>query len=694
MAKGRKGNRGYKPLSNNFCNSIIKSSQNKNNLNTDIDVNEVIYNKDKSAKIYKVFNTSDKIPTGYRIESKDVTFDIDINRRSFDAVIEILHFNFEFKDIKKFLHIKEREEQFKTKDFVSMKDFLFVLSIVPFEFLRSNDVLHYMKTVPVKVLENDTVDSLMAALNITKEQAERCIQIYQNKDYNSILEDAKKKVNSSKMQTEDTEMKGVSELKNVVEVQDGSVEQIEDTNQIVLQNQVKNESIEVDTVVDTENGDENIFVTDLVEPIQLEKNEEELDNSQNIKRRRKVITLEDYQKLLGFDGISFDFESLSNDLKTNLKNMSFTEYIEKENKSGISDLLYILLHYNRCYNYSYPFYPAEDKILELYYKEIGKRVVELMKLVIPDYKERPEYEYLYRIYEKKYKTCHPIMGFNYTKEDIDIISKLYSKVKKSLTKYFFWMDLQNVLYISYSQNIETVSPSISKKCVDVQNIDIDLYVQSAQKLKEVIYHNEYWTSDKHEIFKDEFKQVGLGVLDKIADLTKDEALNHSKQYKIYQNYTDAEVEKLKKVYLSEGFEGLFKAFPYRTENALRYKVEEEGWEEERNSILREKQIEEEVSKRVEIEKGILSEEIRKQILEEELKNYEAQLTEKLMPELREKVLSEFSNILLGSVFENLKEEIPQIIKMSSLSDLPNNLPSNIISKLNEKLKIEVQFLNA
>jgi hypothetical protein len=213
------------------------------------------------------------------------------------------------------------------------------------------------------------------------------------------------------------------------------------------------------------------------------------------------------------------------------------------------------------------------------------------------------------------------------------------------------------------------------------------------KLKEVMNHSEFWTSDKHDIFKEEFKNNGLSVLSLIEGLTEDECLEHARLYKINQNYTTKEVADMREVYMKGGFEALVKEFYYRTESALKFKVEEQNWEEERNAILLEQEIEKRVAERLNSLRETLKAEVHQEVLNNELEKYKDSLKVEVMPVVRSEVVEDLSTRIKGPIMQGIKFEMPDMVRKCALKDLPNVLPQKIVTKLDSLMREEVSKLS-
>ena len=714
----RRGNgKNYRPISESFCNSVVNSKKNNDLVEDPNNKYVLIYNSDKTAHITREFDVGGTSLLGFKVETKDVSYTIDSHKNVFDIVVEMLNFGFTYSQIKGLLNITHKQyETYKPKDFTSMNDFIFVLSLVPKTLYRCNDVLHYVKQIPDMIVDNPSVDTLSIAMGITKNQAKKCLDMYKAGRYGNLIGEAKKrKAEQKKLEEKEAAKKAEKEATQKEEVTEIVIPSVEDT--VVVDNVVE-ETMEVMTVsVDTEFKDsQNVNADDMIleniETSEIEATDTEVnvadnessesvdeveyleDNEVTESTAKKPIkadvsfSMDDYQTALGFAGIPFDFNIFVNEIKNYFSNKSFSEYIEETNKEGISNLLYPLIYMNNAYAYSREFTLAEDKLLETYYKDIGKAVIKVMETVIPDYQVRPDYEYILRIRERGIKCPHPVMGFGLLREDENLIKTLYPKVKKSPTKYFSWLDSFDLFYYVAELGVGENTSKKTKKLIDLESLDMQAYIDSALKLKEVMYHSDFWTTDKHELFKEEFKLNGIKVMEKIPGLSETECLEHAKQYKIFQNYTIPELEKMKIVYIESGIEGVVKEFPYRTETALRYKIEEEGWEVERRAALMEKEIEKRVQEQVRLE----TEQIKKEIIETESIRIRESLIEELTPTIRENVVNDVYTLIKGPVFHGIKVEMPNLVRKSALKDLPSVLPQKIVTKLESLVKEEMNNL--
>ena len=717
----RRGNgKNYRPISESFCNSVVNSKKNNDLVEDPNNKYVLIYNSDKTAHITREFDIGGTSLLGFRVETKDISYTIDSRKNVFDIVVEMLKFGFTYSQIKGLLNITHKQyETYKPKDFTSMNDFIFVLSLVPKTLYRCNDVLHYVKQIPDMIVDNPSVDTLSIAMGITKNQAKKCLDMYKSGRYGNLIGEAKKrKAEHKKLEEKEAAKRAVIEKETLKEseVVESVAETVivEDTVDTIVEETMEDaEIVSVDVESDnfqnigdliSENNETSEIEIIETEPniVEVEKESSEMiseieviedkeDVSFIVKKAVKTevpFSMQDYQIALGFAGIPFDFNVFVDEIKNNLSAKSFTDYIEETNKEGISNLLYPLIYMNNAYSYSREFTLAEDKLLETYYKDIGKAVVKVMETVIPDYQVRPDYEYILRIRERGIKCPHPVMGFGVLREDENLIKALYPKVKKSPTKYFSWLDSFDLFYYVAELGVGENTSKKTKKVVDLESLDIRSYIDSAMKLKEIMYHSDFWTTDKHELFKEDFKLNGIKVMDKIPGLSEAECIEHAKQYKIFQNYTILELEKMKVVYIESGIEGVVKEFPYRTETALRYKIEEEGWETERRAVLMEKEIEKRVQEQVRLE----TEQIKKEILELESIRIREFLIEELTPTIRENVVNDIYGIIRGPVFHGIKVEMPNLVRKSALKDLPSVLPQKIVTKLESLVREEMNKL--
>ena len=706
----RRGNgKNYRPMSDSFCNSIVNSNKKSNNLVEDPNNKYVlIYNSDKTAHISREYDIGGNTLLGFKVETKDISYSIDINKNIFDIVVEMLNFGFTYAQIKGLLNITHKQyETYKPKDFNSMNDFIFILSLVPKSLYRCNDVLHYVKGIPDMIVDNPSIEEFSLAANITKNQAKKCLDMYKNGRYANLIGEAKKrkaeqKKAEEKVQQQEQETEIVESYVSVEEpIVEANIQIVDSPEEVVSTDsisevEISQEVVEVVETVEVEETAEVEANENITEIEDVENSVEIIDEVTEIvpEEGKKVVksevgfSMDDYQTVLGFAGIPFDFDFFSKEIKDNLTKGSFMQYIQDSNKEGIANLLYPIVHLNKAYGYSREFTLAEDRILETFYKDIGRLVVKVMETVIPNYQVRPDYEYVYRIRERGVKGPHPIMCFNLLEEDANLIKTLYPKVKKAPTKYFFWLDSFDLFYYVSDLGVGENTSKKVKKVVDLETIDIQSYIDSALKLKEIIYYSDFWTTEKHELFKEEFKINGIKVMEKIPNLTEEECLEHAKQYKILQNYTVSEIERMKEIYIAGGIEAVVQAFPYRTETALKYKIEEEGWEIERSSILMEKEIERRVAERVKKETA----QIKKDIIENEVVSLKESLRTEITPVLRSEIVDELYGVIRGSVFHGMKLEMPNLVRKSSLKDLPSVLPQKIVTKLESLVRDEVSKL--
>ena len=379
---------------------------------------------------------------------------------------------------------------------------------------------------------------------------------------------------------------------------------------------------------------------------------------------------------------------------------------------NMEDILfyYGLININKSYKYTSDFYPAEDKILELFYKEVGVKVLDIMDVVIPNYHRKPIIDYIFRVRELDIKTPHPLNSFDILEIDKEFMIKISKSIKSGYGKFLNWFDLFDLSIYFNELNLGIIKTKKQKEIKNLDDIDLSDYIKKAKKLKEVIYFDVFWTSKNHYIFKENFKNIGIDVIKMIPNLTVDACLKHSLQYKIYQNYTEEEVNKMKDVYYTSGLEGLIKSFPYRTKEALKYKIEEEGWESAKlnssisstmnkkiETLLEEYKIQYRDSIREEE-----SEKIRKKVRAEEVKKIETEvtnrlkntmekdLTQKLRKEISKKIREDeekrtylIMRKIITETLSDLDELIPLIIQSSYVSDLPKKLSYLIMENMKE-----------
>lgn len=441
-------------------------------------------------------------------------------------------------------------------------------------------------------------------------------------------------------------------------------------------------------------GIQKISIQEKVD-IEEEQVIEEQQNDTLLKKVKREVEMSEYESLLGFSNCVINYDCLIDEYKKG--NFYCYEMISSERQKN-ELIYYIFKNKFGCFTYSRPFYPAEDKILEKFYHLIGIRVIDVMRSVIPNYESREDWEYLNRIRECKYKTPHPQNGFELFKEDFFLIQELYNTVKKSPTKYFFWLDNFDLQYYAKKMGFSVKESKKQKIIIDLESIDLRSYIHQAEKFKEVIYHHPFWSSDKHSLFKKLYSQKGLSVIDDIPNLTIDMCREHSSQYRIYQSYTDNEVNRMKEVYLSEGLTGLVKKFPYRSYDGLKYKIEDEGWDkllhEENQNEKQSAKIEFLVQEQLSSEREKLKSDLKSEILQDLQRDIENHSSNALLEELKKSVLEDEMNRIRKRVRSDeaakIEEEARTRMKKTVEKEVERDFKQNVYPKLREEVLLEAK----
>lgn len=389
------------------------------------------------------------------------------------------------------------------------------------------------------------------------------------------------------------------------------------------------------------------------------------------KTNTKEVHMKDYSQLFGFSGLHFDYTNIDGNIKKDIPSMSFEDFLHKYNYEGIQDIIYVRMHLIGVFKESKPFYPAEDVILVNYYPKVGIRVIEILQEVIPNYVVRDMQEYADRMKTLKNFKVHPKNSFGITKSDKKIIRLICDKgIALTNNKYLPWMTTADIQYYAYTLGYTTKKPLKEYDLIDIDGIDITPYIETAMTLKEVKYHSESWTTSRHEIFKDGFKEKGVDIVKEVDWATKSECILRAKQFAIKQRYTQEEEEGIRGTFIAEGWEGVKKKFPHRTDKALKYKLDEMGLtnttqfmksgeqlETLKAEMIDEIREEERAKLRVEMKRE-LQREVEKElapILETKIrKNVEYTLRKELTPKLRESEINRLNKELdkfMGDVLD-------------------------------------------
>jgi hypothetical protein len=691
----------YSPLSESFCNSILKKNKKSSDMFEKLHKTEKIA-ESKSGNISKI-NTSNAIVKGtvrrdnggrtflnsdtisataekiikggyvreYKIRNGNDIFIVSCEEDRLHQFVEMMHFGFSINNLTHFLNIKP-ETLTLPKGIKSIEALWNILLAVPLSYKKYEEIITYIPDL------KEEMDKYAKSPNKLAQKWEVSV----------------KKVNIIS-----------SIVFDYIAANSVSEEQIEE-------NVVKTEEV-IDTTVDR--NDTNIITNQVETNLKDEDKVVLASTSDNILRNikengfkylLKCIDIQEYIKLFDIN----DFQ-LPCDIDKNVDN-----YILNAETDSEKVIYYAYKWINDIHNYSRPFYPIEDRILEMYYKDFGIRCVEIIRAVMPNFVERPDSEYLERVMERGYKTPHPMNSFELSEMDILFISILYPLVIKSPTKYFPMYDNFDLQYFAMTEGI--ISDITTKKVKELKTlkyIDLKPYIDSAFKLKEYLYHSEKWTSYNHDIFKEYFKSVGLKISEVLIGITESDCQNHSLTYKIYQNYTTVEVDKMKEVYFSEGFEGLMSKFSYRTKEALEFKVKEQGWADELknkqvNEVYRQEleiklrsEIEEEMTRKydsilkeaVERNKTIvlknyedmIKKEVKSEFMKNEVPKIEKSCIDKITKKSEEdkaKRERELQQIVLKTV-RRVKSEIPRIINDTPFRKIVDELPKRVESVISSEL---------
>ena len=621
MGRKTRSKNSYSPLSESFCNSILKKNKKSNDMFEKLHKTEKVV-ESKSGNISKISTnnalvkgtvrrdnggrtflnsdticaTAEKIVKGgyireYKIRNGKDIFIISCEEDKTHQFVEMMHYGFSINNLTHFLNIKP-ETLILPKGIKSIEAMWNVLLAIPLEYKKYDDIITYIPTLRTEIEKyGNSSNSLSKKWNVSSKKVNIIASIVTGYvAENELVEEKKEEVICNDK---------VEVISNVV-----------DSDKVVLTHTSDN------------------ILNNLKE--------------KGFKYLLKCVDIQEYIKLFNVE----DFK-LPHDIDNNVDN-----YILNAETDVEKVIYYAYKWINDIHNYSRPFYPIEDKILEMYYKDFGVRCVEIIRAVMPNYIERPNSEYLERVMERGYKTPHPVNSFELLQKDKEFIKLLYPIVIKSPTKYFPMYDNFDLQYFAMTEGI--IKDITSKKVKEIKfinNLDLKPYIDAAFKLKEYLYHSEKWTSYNHDIFKEYFKSVGLKISEVLIGVSESDCQNHSLTYKIYQNYTTIEVEKMKEVYFADGFEGLMSKFSYRTKEALEFKVKEQGWADE----LKNKQVNEVYRQELEVK-------LRSEIEEEMTRKYD-----KILKEAVERnktiVLKNYEDMIKKDVASDfMRNEVPKIEK--------------------------------
>lgn len=754
QAGKKKKDKGYKPLSKKFINSVVKSSKTTINTKTvksmvgikeeDIiekkevyiaDKNDVAINFFKDTKIedidsalysksenihntlrsnntigllFAVKNDCNKI-IGLVVKYNDDRYFLRVDIPLYKILINLLHFKFQVSGLCKFLGISKFLIQSSFENVgISFEDYEKLLFCVPISVLGSDEILNYIKNdLPNLVSKYQNATELSENCDfISLKKAIFCFEYFgitsklAKKEKKSpkplttfvnvapVIEEGSIPLNSPK---EFLKRKKALVDKKERKLKEDVVLQIIESNNAPEKKKVEKEEIKV---LEKSYEQENIVSNEVKE----EETVQSLDNTYNSvsfdvilsreKEKKKEVgePYSEYLKVLSLHKVlnSENIPTLVEEVKEKLKSKTLFEVLGEYKDTGAL-FVYIIYYKEQLFNLSYhsDFYPFEDKVLDSFYKEVGVKVVDILAGVNEQIPIKSDFEYLMRIREKNYKTPYYTNGFDFYEYDKKLLSVIKNESFTKIKKLMFWLDPYDIYCLGKEANLDFVEPKKVKTEINFSDINIHYYIENALKFKEVINHNDFWTSERHEIFKENFKRIGYNVATMIG-CSIDVCQEHSLKYKIYQDYTTKEVDEMKKVYEEGGMDALIKAFPHRTPKALEYKVKEQGWdavstiqdkevfEKELNDKLEEYKIE--IKKEVEEENKKNLEKYREEIREEVSKEEAEKVRAKVRAEETQKIEKDFENRLHKSIEQEVinkmfKVELPKMMKNEREKDL-------------------------
>lgn len=660
---------------------------------------ERLNSNDTKGVLFCIRNVDNKI-IGFHIEYNGKRYILRADLDLYRIFIHLLHFKFEYSGLGKYFNIPKSIIKSKfTEAGYSYDDYEKLICCVPMSILDSDAILKYIKEdLPEIVKKYDNASDLSDnVMEISLKKAIFCFKYFgltstvQGKERKSKLSGPLTTfVNSPPLIEDDTipfnsPKDFLKQKKQILENKEKSKRRLKEDSLLKVED-TEDSKVETKEVVSM-----RIEKKDTVEESVVPEIEEKVADSISKTKEKKVAKISDdvskeigepyseYIKALSLEKFvnEHNIQSLIDMVKEELKTKSLDDVLKHYEGNGAL-ILYVIFYKEQLFKsiYSTEFYPFEDKILETMYKDIGVRVVDVIKAMADEglgFTLKSDFEYEMRVREKGYKTPYYTNGFNYMEYDLELLKALgdipFIKAKKLL----FWLDSYDLYMLAEILGLSFVEPKKRKEEVDLSAIDIRSYISTALKFKEVVNHNVFWTSDKHEIFKDNFRRIGYGVTD-LLNCSVEICQEHSLKYKIYQDYTTKEVEEMKVVYEEKGMPGLIEAFPHRTQKALEYKVKEQGWDTASSGVVDSKSVEEEVEKRLEEYKA----EVRKEL---EIEN--TQKLEKLREGIREeeaekirvkvradetaKIEKDYANRLHKSIEQELmskmlKVELPKMVK--------------------------------
>lgn len=459
----------------------------------------------------------------------------------------------------------------------------------------------------------------------------------------------------------------------------------------LLENEVRKEK----DIIEVKDREEQVIdVSDNCEEI-------EIDN---------INTMSDFLILLGYTASNFDFNKIDSDILNSKGECdSLQQFIDKYNYKGIESIIFIRHQLLGVYRYSKPFYPAEDIILETLYSKLGKRVVELMLEVIPNYEVRDFTEYVERLKELKRGKVHPKNSFGLLEEEKFILRQVIKKGYPINNRFLPWYTNQEVQNFAKHYGYTDKEPISPIEYTEIEVIDLEPYIEIVRGYKEVKYHDIRWTTDRHNFLKEQYKERGPEVIDEITWCNKAECMLRVKQFSIKQRYTEEETQRIIEVFKEKGFEGLKEEFPNRTEHALRYKIKDLNLIDESNNISLEclkSEVLEELRKE-EIEK--IRKEETERIRKEELSKVKKELELELRPKIEEKLRKQLDysirkelEVVLSEreakrtekeieyiVEELLNSELLKSVNSALTTTLPKDFGTKLVTVLYEDIKLRL-----
>lgn len=748
----KKKDKGYKPLSKKFINSVVRGSKKSILRNEKEDINnysdvyslaEVYKAKENESEIsffenadiskitIPIFNSEVKVTStlksndtkgllccvknnknnviGLVVVYNNEKYFVRVDITFYKVFIHLIHFKFEISALIKYFGISRAtiEKKFSAAGY-SLIEYEKLICCVPMTILDSKEILKYIeKDLPNVVAKYNNAAELEANEEcISLKKAIFCFEYFgitsklAKKEKKSpkplttfvnvapVIEEGSIPLNSPK---EFLKRKKALVDKKERKLKEDVVLQIIESNNAPEKKKVEKEEIKV---LEKSNEQENIVSNEVKE----EETVKSLDNTYNSVSFDVILSREEekkkevgepyseYLKVLSLHKVlnSENIPTLVEEVKEKLKSKTLFEVLGEYKDTGAL-FVYIIYYKEQLFNLSYhsDFYPFEDKVLDSFYKEVGVKVVDILAGVNEQIPIKSDFEYLMRIREKNYKTPYYTNGFDFYEYDKKLLSVIKNESFTKIKKLMFWLDPYDIYGLGKEANLDFVEPKKVKTEIDFSDINIHYYIENALKFKEVINHNDFWTSERHEIFKENFKRIGYNVATMIG-CSIDVCQEHSLKYKIYQDYTTKEVDEMKKVYEEGGMDALIKAFPHRTPKALEYKVKEQGWdavstiqdkevfEKELNDKLEEYKVE--IKKEVEEENKKNLEKYREEIREEVSKEEAEKVRAKVRAEETQKIEKDFENRLHKSIEQEVinkmfKVELPKMMKNEREKDL-------------------------